>query len=280
MSSRADATAGVRRARGRFLAGGGLDEDPPRSDVLDWWLRSRALGVHPDRFDLPFVREPNADSPLTTAAAPVLDRINDDLSAQALSGILSSADGLVIQRVASDSSIMNALDTVRLGPGYSYAEEFIGTNRIGTAVETGRPRIIRGDEHYVGTLGRLASAGPPIRDPITGRIIGVVDLTCWAGQSDPLLFALAKSAGSQIEDGMTALAHESETALLAAYLEQARQFPLGVLAIGSDVVLMNPHLRQALDADDQIALLEHASEALPSTSTGTVLALLPSGPAV
>jgi signal transduction histidine kinase len=280
MSSWAEPGAGVRRARERFLTAGWLGEDTPRPAVLDSWRRSRALGVQPDRFDLPFVREPNADSPLTTAAAPVLDRITDDLSAQQVSVILSSADGLVIQRVASDSTIMNALDTVRLAPGYSYAEEFVGTNGIGTALETGRPTFIRGDEHYVGTLGRLACAGAPIRDPITGRIIGVVDLTCWAGQSDPLLFALAKSAGSQIEDRMTALAHESETALLAAYLEQARQFPLGVLAIGGDVVLMNPHLRQTLDANDQIALLEHASEALPSTVTGSVLAVLPSGTAV
>src|ERR1700676_4929554 len=224
MSWQADASAGVRRARERFLSEGWLGEDTLRTDVLDSWRRSRALGVHPDRMNLPFVREPNADSPLTTAAAPVLDRITDDLSAQQVSVILSSGDGLVLQRVASDSGIMNALDSVRLAPGYSYAEEFVGTNGIGTALETGRPTFIRGDEHYVGTLGRLACAGAPIRDPITGRIIGVVDLTCWAGQSDPLLFALAKSAGSQIEDRMTALAHESETALEAAYMEQAQQY--------------------------------------------------------
>ena len=277
MNPRADATAGVRRARERFLSAGWLDEDTPRSDVLDSWRRSQALGVHPDRFDLSFVREPNTDSPLTTAASPVLHQLADDLTAQAVSVILTSADGVVLQRVASDVSIKNALDTVRLAPGFSYAEEFVGTNGIGTAFETGRPTFIRGDEHYVGTLGRLACAGSPIRDPLTRKVVGVVDLTCWAGQSDPLLFALAKSAGSQIEDRMSALAHESETALLEAYLEQARRFPLGVLAIGGEVVLMNPHLRQTLGANDQIALLEHASTLLPSTVARTVLAGLPSG---
>jgi signal transduction histidine kinase len=91
-----------------------------------------------------------------------------------------------------------------------------------------------------------------------------------------MLFALAKSAGGQIEDRMTALAHESETALLEAYREEARRFPLGVLAIGGDVVLLNRHLRQTLDADDQITLLEHASDLLPSTVAGAV-AVLPSG---
>jgi signal transduction histidine kinase len=280
MSWQADASAGVRRARERFLSAGWLGEDAPRTDVLDSWRRSQALGVHPDGFDAPFVREPNTDSPLTTAAAPVLQRITDDLSAHAVSVILTAADGLVLQRVASDPSILNVLDTVRLTPGYSYAEQFIGTNGIGTALETGQPTFIRGDEHYAGTLGGLACAGSPIHDPITGRVVGVVDLTCSAGQSDPLLFALAKSAGSQIQDRMSALANESETALLAAYREQVRRFPLGVLAIGDDMVLMNRHLREALDAGDQIALVEQASELLLSRVTGTVLAVLPSGNAV
>src|SRR5258705_5185642 len=280
MSWQVDASAGVRRARERFLSGGWQGEDTLRTDVLDSWRRSHALGVHSDRMDLPFVQEPNADSPLTTAAAPVLDRIADDLSAQAVSIILTSSDGLVLQRLASDASMMNALDKVRLAPGYSYAEEFVGTNGIGTALENGHPTFIRGDEHYVGTLTRLACAGAPIRDPISRRIVGVLDLTCWAGQSDPMQFALAKTAASQIEDRMRALAHKSETALLEAYLEQARRFPLGVLAIGGDVVLMNTHLRQALDANDQMALLEHASDLLPARMTGTVLAVLPSGTAV
>jgi signal transduction histidine kinase len=233
--------------------------------------------VHPDRFDLPFITEPNSDSPLMAAAAPVLDRIATDLTAQAVSVILTSADGVVLQRLAPDAIMINALDTVQLAPGYSYAEEFVGTNGIGTALQSGQPTFIRGEEHYVGTLGRLACAGSPIHDPVTGQIIGVVDLTCWAGQSDPLLFALAKGAGSQIEDRMSALAHENETALLEAYREQARRFPLGVLALGGDVVLMNRHLRDRLDVNDQIALLEHASELVSSRVAGAVLAVLPSG---
>jgi signal transduction histidine kinase len=280
MSGQAEVSVGVRRARERFLSGGRLGEDTPRTDVLDSWRRSQALGVHPDQMDLPFVQEPNTESPLTTAAAPVLDRITDDLSAQAVCIILTSSDGVVLQRMASNARMMNALDSVRLAPGYSYSEEFVGTNGIGTALETGQPTFIRGEEHYVGTLGRLACAGAPIRDPISRRIVGVLDLTCWAGHSDPVQFALAKMAASQIEDRMRARAHESETALLEAYLEQARRFPLGVLAIGGDVVLMNTHLRQALDPNDQMALLEHASDLLPARVTGTVLAVLPSGTAV
>jgi transcriptional regulator of acetoin/glycerol metabolism len=277
MDPSADVSSDPRRAREQFLTVGSLDAVTLRPGVLDSWRRSRDLHVHPDRVDLPFVREPNTDTPLVHAAVPVLRRVADDLAAQAVSVILTSADGVVLERVCSDATIMRALDSVRLSRGYSYAEEFVGTNGIGTSLETGRPTYIFGAEHYMGTLGRLACAGAPIRDAITGKVVGVIDLTCWATQSDPLLLALAKSAGSQIEDRMSALTNESETALLETYLRQSRRFPLGVLAIGGDVVLMNPYLRQALDAGDQIALLEHASDMLGSDAVSTALVELPSG---
>jgi transcriptional regulator of acetoin/glycerol metabolism len=277
MNADTDASANLRRAREQFLTAGSLDPVNLRPGVLDSWRRSRDLHVHQDRVDLPFVGEPNTDSPLMHAAAPVLRQVADDLATQAVSVILTSAEGVVLERVCSDATMMRALDSVRLSRGYSYAEEFVGTNGIGTSLETGRATYIRGAEHYMGTLGRLACAGAPIRDTITGKVVGVIDLTCWASQSNPLLFALANSARSQIEDRMSVLTSENETALLETYLRHSHRFPLGVLAIGGDVVLMNPYLRQALDAGDQIALLEHASDIRGSDTVSTALVELPSG---
>jgi sigma-54 dependent transcriptional regulator, acetoin dehydrogenase operon transcriptional activator AcoR len=277
MAKDTDAAVDTRRAREEFLTAGALKDDVVAPGVLNSWRRSRALHVHPDRIELPYVRDPDPETPLVLAASPVLRRIASDLASQAVSVILTSADGLVLERVVADPRILRALDDVRLARGYSYAEEFAGTNGIGTTLETGAPTFIQGSEHYVGTLGRLACAGSPIRDPITHRVLGVVDLTCWARQSDPLLFVLAKSAGSQIEDRLCALKNESESALLDAYLKQSRRYPGGVLAIGGEVVLMNPHLRQALDAVDQTALLDHADEMARTAGPATAIANLPSG---
>lgn len=276
----ADTAVGTKRAREQFLAAGALGAGTVAPGVLNSWLRSRDLDIHPDRVDLPFLREPDTDTPLTHAAAPVLRRIADDLSDQAVSVVLTSADGLVLDRIAPDSKIEGMLDEVRLARGYSYAEEFAGTNGIGTALETGQPAFIKGSEHYVGTLGRLACAGAPIREPVTRRVLGVIDLTCWARNADPLLFVLAKSAGAQIEDRIRAMNNATETALLDAYLKQSRRYPAGVLAIGGDVVLMNPYLRQALDAADQTALLDHVAEMARSSFSTTTVATLPSSTSV
>lgn len=280
MVNDADTAVGTRRAREQFLTAGALSVGTVAPSVLSSWRRSRDLQVHPDRVELPYLRDPDTDTPLTHAAAPVLRRIAEDLSAQAVSVVLTSADGLVLHRIAADAQIERMLDDVRLARGYSYAEEFAGTNGIGTTLETGQPAFIRGSEHYVGTLSQLACAGSPIREPVTKRILGVIDLTCWASQADPLLFVLAKSAGSQIEDRIRAMNNETETALLDAYLQQSRRYPAGVLAIGGDVVLMNPFLRQSLNAADQTALLDHAAELRRSSFAATAVATLPSGTSV
>lgn len=277
MSLPADVQTDVRRVRERFLCEGSLKTETLPPSVLDSWRRSQVLHVHPDRVELPYVREPNMDSRLARAAAPVLQRITDDLAAQAVSVVLTSTDGVVVERTAPEVSILKALDRVSLVPGYSLAEEVAGTNGIGTALETGRPAFIRGGEHYVAMFTGFACAGSPVRDPITRRVIGAVNLSCLADESDPLLLALAASAGRQIEDRMRLVAHDGETALLEAYLQQTRRCSSGVLAIGGDVVLMNPYLRRALDGNEQTALLEHASDLLSSTLSGTALAVLPSG---
>jgi sigma-54 dependent transcriptional regulator, acetoin dehydrogenase operon transcriptional activator AcoR len=283
MRSPAGCTTEVERVREKFLAVGSiggvrsLHEDILRPSVLDSWRRSQALRVQTDRVELPYVREPDRGSRLARAAAPVLQRVTDDLAAQAVGVLLTSADGVVLERAAPEVSVLNAWDTTSIAPGYCMTEKAAGNNGIGTALETGRPAFIRGGEHYVAMWLGFACAGSPIRDPITHRVIGVVNLSCLAVESDPLLLALATSAAHQIEDRMRVVAHEGETALLEAYLQQARRSSSGVLAIGGDVVLMNPYLRRALDGNEQTALLEHASDLLTSTLSGTALAVLPSG---
>lgn len=283
MSSRASDKVKAERARENFLAAGVLDaveslgEGIPPAGVLESWRRSQLLHVCPDRVELPYMGEPEKDSRLACAAAPVLQSVTDDLAAHAVSIVLTSTNSVVLERSAAEVSILHALDKIGLAPGYSLAEEVAGTNGIGTTLETAQPAFIRGGEHYVAMFTGFTCAGAPIRDPITRRLIGAVNLSCLASQSDPLLQALATSASRQIEDRMRDVARATETALLEAYLRQTRRYSRGVLAIGGDVVLLNPYLRRVLDGNEQAALLEHAADLLTSTLSGTTLAVLPSG---
>jgi transcriptional regulator of acetoin/glycerol metabolism len=271
-------TRHVRRARERFLSDHDLDQ-AVRESISVSWRRSRALNVPADRLDLPFVREPDLDSPLVDAADPVLRQLAEGLVDEPISVVLTSADGVVLRRIVSDSGLTRALDGVNLAPGYSYSEEFAGTNGIGTTLETRQPTLVRGAEHYAECLGELACAGVPIIHPVSGVLIGALDLTGWVDDGGPLLATLAKSASDQIEGRLLTRASAKETALLNAYLRACRRSPQSkVLAMGDDVVLMNRRLRWALDVQDQAALLEHAADLGQLRRTGGhLLAPLPSG---
>ena len=93
----------------------------------------------------------------------MLRSLREQLEGQPVSVILTDADGLVLSRLTGDDDLERHLDRVWLAPGFSYAEEFVGTNGIGTALEGGGPAHVFGHEHYVEHLedARLRRGADP-----------------------------------------------------------------------------------------------------------------------
>src|SRR4029453_14018716 len=114
------------------------------------------------------------DTILTRAAEPVLREIADLFATEPVSVILCDADAVVLNRLTGDSGLEQHLNRVWLAPGFSYAEQFVGTNGIGTALEARGPAQVFGHEHYVERLEELACAGAPIRPPVSGKVLGGV----------------------------------------------------------------------------------------------------------
>src|SRR6266516_7027287 len=54
------------------------------------------------------------------------------------------------------------------------------------------PALVAGQEHFADALTRLACAAVTVTDPATGRVIGVVDVTCTAVNASPLMLPLVK----------------------------------------------------------------------------------------
>jgi sigma-54 dependent transcriptional regulator, acetoin dehydrogenase operon transcriptional activator AcoR len=265
------------RAREKFLTAETVDPYHVRDTILASWWRSRRSRVAADRIDLSYIRDPNLDSPLTRSAMPVLRSLRNALDGQPISVILTDADGLVLSRLAADGELDRHLDSVRLAPGFSYAEDLVGTNGIGTALEGGQPAHVFGHEHYAEHLEDLACAGVPIRHPVTGRTVGAVDLTCWRRDADPLLVALAKTTADQIMQALLADSSAQEVQLLQEYLRACKRTSGMVLALSRDTVMLNDFARQVLDPADQSVLLGQAAEALEAGHHGPVQVALPTG---
>ena len=156
------------RARQRFLAAEPIEPGQVRETILASWRRSREWHVAADHIDLSYVRDPDLDTPLTRTALPVLQNLRENLQGELVSVILTDAHGVALSRLTADHDLERHLDRVQLAPGFSYAEEFAGTNGIGTALESGQAAHVSGHEHYAGQLADLACAAVPIRHPVSG----------------------------------------------------------------------------------------------------------------
>src|SRR5436305_8891211 len=179
-------SARLAEARERFLTSEPVAPSDVREPILASWWRSRDWKVAADRVELSYVRDPNLDTPLTRNAVPVLRNLHEHLGGQPISVILTDAAGVVLSRMTADRDLERRLDSVQLAPGFSYAEERVGTNGIGTALESGQAAHVFGHEHYAEHLEDLACAAVPIRHPISGKAIGAVNLTCWRKDADQL----------------------------------------------------------------------------------------------
>jgi hypothetical protein len=89
------------------------------------------------------------------AATPILDTLHQQLQDEPVSIILTDHAGVVLDRRTTSHDLTDRLDAVSLAPGYSYAEEFAGTNGIGTAISSGQQALVDGREHYTHQLGQL-----------------------------------------------------------------------------------------------------------------------------
>lgn len=268
---------GLARTRERFLTAESVEPDQVREAILASWWRSREFQVPADRIDLPYTSDQNLDTPLIRGAAPVLERLGDQLEGQPISLILTDPTGVVLSQRTGDTDLHRHLERVELAPGYSYGEQFVGTNGIGTALEDGRPTYVFGHEHYAEHLENLACAGVPIQHPITGKTIGAVDLTCWRKDAGGLLVALARTTAEQVRQALLTHSNLRELVLFQSYLQACRRTTGIVMAFNKDIVMMNDTARQLLAPADQTMLLSRANQELTESRRATATMTLSSG---
>jgi transcriptional regulator of acetoin/glycerol metabolism len=266
------------QARDRFLAQDAEADPQVRRMIFASWKRSRESKVDIDRVLVPYLHDPDLESLLCRSAAPILDSLRDQLEGEPVSVVLTDHTGFVIDRRTSSSAIAQRLDAVCLAPGFSYAEEFVGTNGIGTTLSSGRSALVHGREHYTHQLGEFACAGAPIRHPTRRTVIGILDLTSWSHSPGAMLMALANATAKQIEDELLGQTGLREFALFQEYMRACQQSAGPVLALNNDVVMMNEHLRESMDTLEQAALISYAVDTMRDDNRHAVRTVeLPSG---
>ncbi|MGY3617178.1 sigma-54-dependent Fis family transcriptional regulator [Bradyrhizobium sp. USDA 10063] len=173
------------RAWENFLTFGDLRREnaPVRGVIEESWQRSVQSGVNahckgsnlvasPD--DLYELRLKNDD--LLGSSAETFRRVAEVLGDAATMVVITDRNGVVLD-VGGDQRTIDAGHDIRLEVGAAWGETVTGTNGIGTALVTGKPVHVHAAEHFSEGIKAWTCVGSPIRSPIDGSIIGIVDFS-------------------------------------------------------------------------------------------------------
>lgn len=104
--------------------------------------------------------------------------------------------------VQGDAQVRRRAEGMAFQPGADWSERAVGTSAPGTALVTGRGVQVSGAEHFSPLAHQWSCTAAPIHDPLTGALLGVVDLTggddAVAAHSLALLQAAVAAAESEL----------------------------------------------------------------------------------
>ncbi|MBN9108166.1 MAG: helix-turn-helix domain-containing protein [Pseudonocardia sp.] len=160
------------------------------------WRRSTEFGASLDEVAPVFSGAVDEESLFFRCGLDVIEGLQSTLANEPISLMLTDGDGVVLNRMCRERSLLSALDSVYLAPGFDYGEREAGTTGLGLALADRAPALVRADQHFCSELWGYTCAAAPVLDPVSGDLAGTINLTTWAQQSDKLLLALAQSAAS------------------------------------------------------------------------------------
>ncbi|MEV0988500.1 SpoIIE family protein phosphatase [Streptomyces sp. NPDC049949] len=267
---------GPARSRERFLVGEPI-ADGVRGPILHSWQRCQSLGLSPDQTDLPYRDDFDPDSRLVHAARPVLDELASRFAGSQMNVSLADGNGTVLQRRFGEPALARSLPPIQTVPGFVFAERFAGTNGIGLALAERHLVQVYGAEHFAERSQSNACSATPIRDRLSGHVVGVLCFGYPHGYEHPGLPALVHRAAQSIERRLMEQRSARERDLLRAYLDAGHLARNGAGPGEGPTVALEDLGDSGLDLHDQMILKEKATELMSSTRRACVEVSLPHG---
>jgi len=219
----------------RFLHSGELPPHAIRRLIESSWWRCQEAGVDPARAratdilpaaGLGTLQERYRE--LIAASVPVMAQARDFLAESGTVMVLTDPHGVILE-TEGDPATGDAAADVRLVAGANWSEAACGTNAIGTAVTTGEPVQVHAAEHFCAGIKPWTCSATVIRDPSSGEILGVLDVSGLRGTYSRHALALVVAAAGRIEARLAVREMELRQRLLEAGLGRLGQGASGGL---------------------------------------------------
>ncbi len=172
--------------------------------VLESWLRAQRGTIDPDHvlerpaLDEETLEELRRTHPLAEVM-PVLRRLLFDEAREAgLIVAVGDAGGRLLW-VDGDAKLRTRAAEMGFRPGMDWSERSVGTSAPGSAITLGHPLQVLGAEHFSRAVHEWSCTAAPVHDPLTGAILGVVDVTGGDSAASPHLLPLLQATLAAIE---------------------------------------------------------------------------------
>lgn len=196
----------IDQAWDNFLCSGGCSKDLPVRDLIaSSWERCLSQGVDPEQKAAPLLasegalhilRQKNTD--LMKCARPVLAQARVFLRDLETILILTDSNGLSLDVVGDPKCIDNAIG-IGMVPGSGCNERLSGSNAVGTAIATGLPTQVHGEEHFIQGFKPWTCTAGIITDPYDDQLIGVIDVSGLSNTFNKFHVPLVVSWANQIQ---------------------------------------------------------------------------------
>lgn len=213
----------VRQAWETFIETGEQPASGVRRSVAASWRRSSAFKVRSDQGKAPLSSEAEVhrrrqeNLALLEAAGAALERARLFLGAARSMMVLTDAGGTVIA-TEGDPRVIDIGRGNHLETGGCWGEQAIGTNAIGTALAEGKPIQIHAHEHFCEGVQHWTCAAVPVRDPLGGDVLGVIDISGPARHFNPQSLALAGTLGQEVTAALDRAIRMRHEALLRRFI--------------------------------------------------------------
>jgi GAF domain-containing protein len=175
-----------------------------RPTIVESWRRSLATGLDPTQLLAPIeadeseVQERWFEHPLGSLAH-VLDAQLRSVADESHSlVVVSDASGLLLHIDGAESLKERAAE-MNFVEGARYSDDAAGTNGIGTALAADHALQVFAFEHFNQRHHQWMCSGAPVHDPVSGRALGLIDLSSIWKIAHPRTLELVSTVARTVE---------------------------------------------------------------------------------
>ena len=205
----------LERAHERFVAGEVCQADPDSMDrfaafarlrpvVFESWLRSQRSTIDPDQvpdneaLDLADLEELRRTHPIGRVLPVVQRLLFDEASESGLIVAVGDAAGRLLW-LDGDRELRSKAEDMGFRAGMDWSEAAVGTSAPGSALALDHAIQVLGAEHYNRAVHQWSCTAAPVHDPVSGAIIGVVDVTGGDAAASPHILPLVEATLAAVE---------------------------------------------------------------------------------